>query len=147
MESESLNHAITESNEKRKISPKKNYNMDIGENDEEESPKINLNKNKIDDNTRLIMSQDIIEGSWNENDETKKLIGIITSKKFDKIKNKIIALNKGANENKIIYTIIVIYYFKTKCIDKLSEYRLVINKADKFLKKNGINYDDVVSNI
>ena len=147
VESESLNHAITESSEKIKISPKKNYNMDIGENDEEESPKINLNNNKIDDNTRLIMSQDIIEGSWNENDETKKLIGIITSEKFDKIKNKIIALNKGANENKIIYTIIVIYYLKTKCIDKLSEYRLVINKADKFLKKNGINYDDVVSNI
>ena len=95
----------------------------------------------------LIMSQDIIEGSWNENDETKKLISVITSSKFDKIKNKIIALNKGTNETKIIYTILVIYYLKTKCAGNLNEYKLVINKANKFLEKNGINYDDIVSGI
>ena len=95
----------------------------------------------------LIMSQDIIEGSWNENDETKKLISVITSSKFDKIKNKIIALNKGPNETKIIYTILVIYYLKTKCAGNLNEYKLVINKANKFLEKNGINYDDIVSGI
>ena len=95
----------------------------------------------------LIMSQDIIEGSWNENNETKKLISIISSSKFDKIKNKIKALNKGTNETKIIYTILVIYYLKTKCAGNLNEYKLVINKANKFLEKNGINYDDIVSGI
>ena len=93
------------------------------------------------------MSQDIIEGSWDENNETKKLIDIISSDTFNKIKNKITALNKGANENKIIYTILVIYYLKTKLTSKLSEYRLVINKAEKFLTKNGINYDDIVSGV
>ena len=95
----------------------------------------------------LILSQDIIEGFWNENNETKKLINIITLEKFDKIKNKIIALNKGENESKIIYTILVIYYLKTKCTTNLNEYKLVINKANKFLQKNGINYDDIVSDI
>ena len=113
----------------------------------EEPPKINVNNTKVEVKKNLITSQDIIEGSWDKNDETKKLIYIITSDKFDKIKNKIIALNKGPNETKIIYTILVIYYLKTKCTDKLSEYRLVINKAEKFLKKNGINYDDIVSGI
>jgi hypothetical protein len=97
--------------------------------------------------TDLIMSQDIIEGSWNENNGTKKLISKITSTVFDKIKNKIISLKKGKNENKIIYTILVIYFLKTKCFNKLNEYKLVINKANKFLVKNGINYDDIVSSI
>ena len=105
-------------------------------------------KNISEENyTDLIMSQDIIEGSWNENNETKKLISKITSAVFDKIKNKIISLKKGKNENKIIYTILVIYFLKTKCANKLNEYKLVINKANKFLAKNGINYDDIVSDI
>ena len=107
--------------------------------------------NKGDSNSHvemnIIISQDIIEGFWNENDKTKKLIDIITSDKFEKIKNKVIALNKGENEIKIIYTILVIYYMKTKCADNLDEYILVINKANKFLEKNGINYDDIVYDI
>ena len=105
------------------------------------------NNNNEVNYTDLIMSQDIIEGSWNENNETKKLINKITSEVFDKIKNKIISLKKGENENKIIYTILVIYFLKTKCTQNLNEYRLVINKANKFLAKNGINYDDIVSGI
>ena len=105
------------------------------------------NINDKDFNKRLIRSQDIIGGFWNENDDTKKIIDIITVDKFDKIKNKINVLNKGANEIKIIYTILVVYYLNTKCIDKLNEYKLVINKAIKFLQKNGINYDDIISDI
>ena len=97
--------------------------------------------------TNLILSQNVIEGSWDENDQTKKVINIVTQDIFDKIKNKIIALNKGANENKIIYTILVVYYLKTKCTNKLSQYRLVINKANKFLNKNGVDYDNITSGI
>jgi len=105
------------------------------------------NINDKDFNKRLIRSQDIIGGFWNENDDTKKIIDIITVDKFDKIKNQINVLNKGVNEIKIIYTILVVYYLNTKCIDKLNEYKLVINKAIKFLQKNGINYDDIISDI
>ena len=125
-----------------------NYSNNISENKIEE-PKFNFeeNKNKKDDNTKLLIAQDIIEGSWNENDETKKLIDIISSEKFEKIKNKIIPLNKGENETKIIYTILVVYYLKTIYTKDISEYRLVINKANKFLQKNGINYDNIISGI
>ena len=105
------------------------------------------NNNNNDDLTNLILSQNVIEGSWDENDQTKKVINIVTQDIFDKIKNKIIALNKGANENKIIYTILVVYYLKTKCTNKLSQYRLVINKANKFLNKNGVDYDKITSGI
>ena len=125
-----------------------NYSNNISENKKEE-PKFNFeeNKNKKDDNTKLLIAQDIIEGSWNENDETKKLVDIISSEKFEKIKNKIIPLNKGENETKIIYTILVVYYLKTIYAKDISEYRLVINKANKFLQKNGINYDNIISGI
>ena len=93
------------------------------------------------------MTQDIIEGFWDENKETKKIINIMSLNKVNKIKNKIKEINKGEHINKIIYTILVIYYLKSKCKNQLKEYRLVINKAIKFLKKNNIDYDDIASHI
>jgi hypothetical protein len=109
-----------------------------------ESSLFKGNRNAHDD-INLIMSQDIMEGSWDENDETKKIIEIITLDKFNEIKSKINSLNKGENEIKIIYTILVIYYLKTKLSEKLKDYRLVINKANKFLQENGVYFDDIIS--
>ena len=100
-----------------------------------------------DDNLRLIMSQDIIEGSWNVNEDTKKLINIITNEKFNLINNKVKSLKKGDQETKIVYTILVIYYLMTKHSEKLNDYKLVINKAKKFLMSKGINYDDFIVGI
>ena len=120
------------------------------------SPPINqqnsINNNNIvkkseNSDLNLIMIQDALEGFWDENEETKKIIDIISLDKFNKIKDKITALNKGEKEKKIIYTILVIYYLKTYLSMKLNEYRLVIHKADKLLKENGIDYNDIVSGI
>ena len=147
------------SKETKKFSPKKSYEKSAPapKGDYKISPPININNsyssnsvsnnNNNDDLTNLIVSQNVIEGSWDENEQTKKVLSIVTQDIFDKIKNKIIALNKGANENKIIYTILVLYYLKTKCASKLNQYRLVINKANKFLNKNGVDYDNIVSGI
>jgi len=88
-----------------------------------------------------------MDGYWDENDETKKIIDFITLDKFNEIKNKINALNKGENEIKIIYTILFIYYLKTNLSEKIKDYRLVINKANKFLEENGIDYDNIISGI
>ena len=107
----------------------------------------NNNINQKNKELNLILSQDIIEGFWNENEETIKIIDIITQDIFDKIKDKVNELNKGENELKIIYTILVIYYLKTECAEDLEEYKLVINKAISFLKKNGIDYDDFILDI
>ena len=57
-----------------------------------DNKKVNNNIKKENNehaDMNLILSQDIIEGFWNENNETKGLINIITLEKFDKIKNKI----------------------------------------------------------
>ena len=101
------------------------------------------------DITKLIMSQNIIEGYWNENEETKQIINIIDKDKINKINKKIKSLNKGDKENndKIKYTIIVIYYLNTKYSDKLNEYKLIINKAKKFLFNQGIIYEDIIKGI
>ena len=86
---------------------------------------LSKSDNKSLDISKLIFSQDIIEGSWNENNETKKLINIITIDKFNEIQNKVNALNPGINKQKIIYTILVIYYLNENCKDKLNEYQLL----------------------
>ena len=136
----------------------KNINLSRGmapQSNMEKTNKIQNNNNNNskgnneikDDNLRLIMSQDIIEGSWNVNEDTKKLINIITHEKFNLIDNKVKGLKKGDQETKIIYTILVIYYLMTKHSEKLNDYKLVINKAKKFLMSKGINYDDFIVGI
>ena len=104
-------------------------------------------KEKKDDITSIIMSQDIIEGFWVENTETKKIINIITLEKFNKIKTCINSFYKGQNEMKLIYTVLVIYYLKMKCPERLDEFKLIINKANKYLEKNGINYENIISSL
>ena len=115
------------------------------------------------DVTRIIMSQDIIEGFWEENEETKRVINIIESNiNIDntiKIENgeemgKMIigkALKNNdeliKDEKKLIYTILVIYYLKLKCTKRLDEFRLIIYKANKYLEKKGIKYGNIISNI
>ena len=108
---------------------------------------INNNKNIKDDITRIIMSQDTMEGFWEENEETKNIINIITLEKFNKMKANINNFYKGPNEINLLYTILVIYYLKTKCSERLDEFRLIINKATKYLEKNGIKYENIISGI
>ena len=127
--------------------PMRNINMDCNINSISSTKRPQDNNEIKDDLTRLIMSQDIIEGSWNENGETKKLINIVTQDKFNKISNKVRGLNKGLLEIKIIYTLLVIYYLNTKHSSKLNDYRLVINKGKKFLMKQGIKYEDIINGI
>ena len=124
-----------------------NYEEKKVEQNKEEKKQIKKPKKDTNKELDLIMTQDTIEGFWNENNETKKLINIITLSKFNKIKNEIIALNKGENGTKIIYTVLVIYYLKKEYQDELQEFKLIINKAIKFLKKNGIDYNSIVSKI
>ena len=129
------------------FSANNNLNYNIYNNTKSYNVNNNNNQGIKDEMTKLIMSQDIIEGAWNENDETKKLINLVTQDKFNKINNKVKGLNKGNQEIKLIYTILVIYYLTTKHSDKLNDYRLVINKAKKFLISQGIKYEDFISDI
>ena len=104
------------------------------------------NSNGIDIN-KLIMSQDIIEGFWNENEETKKINSIIMQDKLKTINGRIKEMNKGNLETKIKYTILVIYYLNTEKSEKLKEYKLIINKARKFLINQGVKYESIIDGL
>ena len=97
--------------------------------------------------TQLIMKQDIIEGFWDENEETKNLINLLGNDIYNNIDNKIKMLNKEDTENKIKYTILVIYYLNNILADKINDYRLIINKANNFLLNQGITYEDFIKEI
>lgn len=86
--------------------------------------------NELTGLTKLIMSQDIIEGYWKENNQNKKIIQIVSKDIFNIVENKIKELNKEKEEmKKIIYTILVIYLLNTKYTEQLNDYRLIINKG------------------
>jgi hypothetical protein len=98
----------------------------------------------INELTKLIITQNIFEGFWDENDETKKLIQILPKNKIMEIENKIKKLKKN-EENKIKYTIFVLFYLEYMHKDKLDEFKLIINKANKFLMSHGIKYEDIIN--
>ena len=103
---------------------------------------IGLKKKDI---MKLILSQNIIEGYWDENEESKELMNIIDKDKMNKIKAKIKSLNKGEEiEKRIKYTILVIYFLNTEYYDKIDDYKLIINKAEKYLMNQGIQYKDII---
>ena len=109
---------------------KKIDNYDMEERLQGRKENINISSpptSGIKDNvTRIIMGQDIIEGFWEENEETKRIINIISLDKFNKIVANVNSVYKGDNEKKLIYTILVIYYLKSNCSERLDEFRLII---------------------
>ena len=110
-----------------------------------ENKNVQKEKNNKNELTELIMSQDIIEGFWDENENTKKIINEI-SDKFKKIENKVKELKNNV-DTKILFTISVIYYLNTKYADILADYKLVINKAKKYLNAQKINYDEFIAGL
>ena len=115
--------------------------IDLGENES-----INILKRK--DNMKLILSQNIIEGYWDENQETKELNNIVDKDEIDKINIKIKSLNKKEeDEKRIKYTILVIYYLNNNFSEKMDEYKLIIHKGKKYLLNQGIQYDEFIKEI
>ena len=106
---------------------------------------INNIELKRKDIMKLILSQNIIEGYWDENEESKELMNIIDKDKMSKINIKIKSLNKGEEiEKRIKFTILVIYFLNTEYYDKIDDYKLIINKAEKYLMNQGIQYKDII---
>ena len=102
-------------------------------------------KGTLDDFSELMVSQDIIEGSWNENDYTKKIMTMSDMKGiYEKIKANV---SDGSNKVKICITVLILYYIFDKRKEKINEVKLIINKAKKFLMNNKVEYDTFITNI
>ena len=106
-------------------------------NNNEKKNESNIDKSKILEN--IIMSLDIIDGYWEENQYTKYIIDM----KLD-IFNKV---QKLVNNDKIAVTFIILYYIINDRKDKIAEYSNIINKAKNYLINCGWSYDNLVSRI
>jgi len=101
------------------------------------SPKLNL-KNK-DDIMKIINTQDFIEGYWEINEQTKYIKEKYLDK-FNKIKSKI-DLN-----DKIIITILIIFFIENECNEFLNELNIIIKKAKLYIQKNAKkSYEEIIS--
>ena len=136
--SSSENSESSNSNDSEKKSS--NDNKSEKENEEE-----NENINEIDV-IDLIISQDAIDGFWNKNDETIKVEKFLSEKIINNV-NKICSEIKNIEKEKIYYNNLIIYFISTKYTKNIEEYKLVINKAKKYLKSFNIIYDDIISKI
>ena len=113
-------------------------NKNIFDLNENEKKNNNItDENKILEN--IIMSLDIIDGYWEENEYTKYIIDM---KLY--IYNKVKSL---VNNNRIAVTFIVLHYILNDRKDKIDEYSNIINKAKNYLINCGCSYENIVSRI
>ena len=110
---------------------------------------VNSKNNNFDLN-RIMLTQDLMEGFWDSNDETKKIVNEIKDI-YDKADNTIKGLMTNSNDNvlynRILHTFIIIYFIENKAMEKIVEFKLIIEKGKKFLKKNNIEFETICENL
>ena len=111
------------------------------ENDDDEKSD---DKNEEIDLVELMTSQDAINGFWVENEYTKKIEKLLSVDIIENINKICLKCNKKEKKT-IFFTILVIYFISNKYKSKIDEYKLVLNKAKNYLKKQKINYDQIIS--
>ena len=123
---------------KNRMEKEKEEKENEKEEDKEKEEKVEFNIKE------LILTQDIYEGNWNLNPQTKSFI-----EKEKMIYEKIEKIMKEKNVEKddIKVTLLVLYYLITDSPINKKEYYLIIKKAERFLEKNSINFEEIFSSI
>ncbi len=111
-------------------------NNKINNNNNDEQKKFSLND--------MILTQDIIDGFWDENKHTKFILSKY-QKEYNKIENYLKEINCKEYKNMAV-TFIILYYLKKEESSKLQSYMIIINKAETFLINCGISYDTILLN-
>ena len=88
----------------------------------------------------LILTQDIFDGCWGLNPQTKSLIEK-QKELYEKIEK--IMKEKNIEKEEIIITLLVLYYLNNDTSINKIEYSLIIKKGIKYLETNGINYEEI----
>jgi rubrerythrin len=105
-------------------------------------------ENKIEekkfDIKNIILTQDIMEGYWEKNEETETIINKI-SDIYEKIKNYLNEKKIEDNLEKILFTFIMIYYIENKEKDLINDYLLILEKGKKYLKKQNLAYNIILN--
>ena len=107
-----------------------------------EAKKESLKEKMVEfSNKELVLTQDIFDGFWNLNHQTKLLIEK-EKNIYEKIENFMKEKNIQKEEVKI--TLLVLYYLNTDTSINKVEYMLIIKKGISFLAENGINFDEIL---
>lgn len=88
--------------------------------------------------------QDMIEGNWCKCETTNAITSLYgMNLVLNKATNIIESDNNITKEDKekVIYTIIVLFYINDREEEKASIAKLIIKKGKKYLSKKGINYN------
>ena len=93
----------------------------------------------------MILTQDIIDGFWDENEQTKFIISKY-QKKYSQIESYLKDIN-SVEFKKMAVTFIVLYYLKKDESSKLQRYMIIINKAETFLDNCGMGYGAILKNV
>ena len=125
-----INKKEDESYEKYEDTSYNKFNQEKNENNK-------LDEEEKFDFKKMVLTQDILEGNWFLNHQTKLLINQ-NQKIYDKIKNYVEKYDIQNKKEEIIITILVIYCLKHNTEIEQLEYTLIINKGLSFLESIGI---------
>ena len=104
---------------------------------------INRSREEKDDFMEMINTQDFIEGYWEQNDKTQKIIEIY-EKEYKLIKE---LKNKNIDEKTAI-TILIIYSINKDYNDLLNDLIMVIKKAKIFIQKvTNDSYENIIKEV
>ena len=95
-------------------------------------------------NKELVLTQDIYEGFWNLNPQTKLLIEK-EKNIYDKIEQ--IMNEKNIEKEEIKITLLVLYYLNTNTSINKVEYMLIIKKGMAYLEQNKIIFDEILNKL
>ena len=115
---------------------------------EEKEPEKEMKKEeekKIEfSNKELVLTQDIFDGCWNLNPQTKLLIEK-EKEIYDKIEG--IMKEKNIDKEEVKITLLVLYYLNSNNSINKVEHMLIIKKGISFLEENGIKFDDIFTTL
>ena len=93
----------------------------------------------------IILSQDIIEGNWKSDNQSKILIEE-EKDLYEKVKK--LSESKGISNDEAIITLFILYYIFNKKSEKVEELKFVINKAKNYIKKKfNLDYDEIAQEL
>ena len=113
---------------------------DLFDDDSTVTKKVKTKEEEKEDIMKMIKTQDFIEGFWDVNDMNKFII-----EKYQKEYNK---LKIKFKNDKIIITVLIIYYLNKKWDELLKDIIMIIKKAKAFIQKESkCSYEDIVGKL
>ena len=140
MKNDSNDEAEEDLNEpmKEEIEPK----LELKKEEKKEAKKMPKEEKKVEfSNKELVLTQDIFDGCWNLNPQTKLLIEK-EKNVYEKIEN--IMKEKKIEKEEVKITLLVLYHLNTDINVNKVEYMLIIKKGISFLEENGIKFDEIL---